>query len=76
MFHQGISLLCKIKIAISEHDLHVQDFEDFNQTLSHERLNEVNAWKLLIERWEEDRSQLNPFKITSKHTPFCFVLAS
>jgi len=76
MFHQGISLLRKIKIAIPERDLHVRDFEDFNQTLSHERLNEVNAWKLSIERWEEDRSQPNPFEITSKRTPCCFVLAS
>ncbi|KAG1830659.1 hypothetical protein EV424DRAFT_1534995 [Suillus variegatus] len=62
----GISLLRKIKIAIPECDLHIRDFEDFNQTLSHERLNEVNAWKLSIERWEEDRSQPNPFEITSK----------
>ncbi|KAG2029337.1 hypothetical protein BDR03DRAFT_987823, partial [Suillus americanus] len=62
----GISLLCKIKIAIPERDLHVRDFEDFDQMLSHKRLNEVNAWKLLIERWEEDRSQPNPFEIMSK----------
>jgi hypothetical protein len=56
MFHQGISLLRKIKITIPECNLHIQDFEDFNQMLSHEQLNEVNAWKLSIERWEEDRS--------------------
>ncbi|KAG1843773.1 hypothetical protein DFJ58DRAFT_717719 [Suillus subalutaceus] len=53
----GSRLLHRIKTAIPEY---------FNQMLSHERLNEVNAWKSLIERWEEDRSQPNPFEIMSK----------
>ncbi|KAG1737727.1 hypothetical protein EDB19DRAFT_1895738 [Suillus lakei] len=69
----GSHLLRRIKITIPERDLHVQDFEDFNQTLSHKRLNEVNTWKSAIERWEEDRSQPNPFEIKSKHKPYVFL---
>lgn len=74
MFHQGISLLRKIKSAIPERELHVRDFEDFDRTLSQERPNEVETWKSAVEIWEEDRSQPNPFEIKSKRKPYVLPL--
>ncbi|KAG1724212.1 uncharacterized protein EDB91DRAFT_1239993 [Suillus paluster] len=40
---------------IPQHDQHLADFNDFNDTL----------WKLAIEGWEADRSQTNPFEVTT-----------
>lgn len=51
--------------AIPQHDQHLADFNDFNDTLVAEQPEEVARWKLAIEGWEADRSQTNPFEVTT-----------
>ncbi|KAG2110013.1 hypothetical protein DEU56DRAFT_874489 [Suillus clintonianus] len=62
-FH--ISLFRKLVAAIPQRDQHLIDFNDFNDTLIAERPEEVARWKLAIEGWEADRSQTNPFEVTT-----------
>ncbi|KAG0704199.1 hypothetical protein DFH29DRAFT_873979 [Suillus ampliporus] len=61
----GISLLQKLKAAILEHDQHQWDFDEFNETLITERLEEVGRWKQGVEEWEADMSATNPFSPTT-----------
>ncbi|KAG2029310.1 hypothetical protein BDR03DRAFT_881153 [Suillus americanus] len=62
-FH--ISLFRKLVVAIPQRDQHLIDFNDFNDTLVAERPEEVARWKQAIEGWEADRSQTNPFEVTT-----------
>lgn len=68
---QDISLFRKLVAAIPQRDQHLIDFNDFNDTLVAERPEEVARWKQAIEGWEADRSQTNPFEVT---TTSAFVL--
>ncbi|KAG1852112.1 hypothetical protein DFJ58DRAFT_885682 [Suillus subalutaceus] len=61
----GVSLLSKMKTVIPERDQHQQDFDDFHLTLMEERPGEVAQWKEVVENWEGDASNKNPFEITT-----------
>jgi hypothetical protein len=64
-WYQDIILFRKLVAAIPQRDQHLTDFNDFNDTLVAERLEEVTQWKVAIEGWEADRSQMNPFEVTT-----------
>ncbi|KIM79183.1 hypothetical protein PILCRDRAFT_10597 [Piloderma croceum F 1598] len=54
----GAGLLCKLKNAMPEHAEHVWDFMEFSETLP---ATEVSEWTEMVERWEEDNTEINPF---------------
>ncbi|KAG2054965.1 hypothetical protein BDR06DRAFT_982211 [Suillus hirtellus] len=49
------------KVANLEHYQHQRDFDEFNETLITEHLEEVGRWKQGVEEWEADMSATNPF---------------
>ncbi|KAG2346965.1 hypothetical protein BDR05DRAFT_974119 [Suillus weaverae] len=59
----GISLLSKIKTAISECEQHQCDFDEFNHALTEEWSSEVAQWKEVVESWESNHSSKNLFEI-------------
>ena len=59
----GAGLLRKIKNAIPDRNEHVRDFLQFSESLL---ASSVLQWSEMVEYWEKDNTQLNPFAPTVK----------
>ncbi|KAG2101317.1 uncharacterized protein F5147DRAFT_812283 [Suillus discolor] len=58
----GVFLLQKLKDAIPQRDQHISDLVDFEDAIPAESL---ATWRTMVEGWETDRSNANPFDSAS-----------
>jgi hypothetical protein len=59
----GTSLLRKIKIAGPDRSVHVSEFMEFTKSLPAET---VLEWSEMVEKWELNNKEVNPFVPTVK----------
>ncbi|KAH7905780.1 hypothetical protein BJ138DRAFT_1017239 [Hygrophoropsis aurantiaca] len=58
LYHLGVGLCKKLKVAMGESTKHVSDFLEFQQAVSEG----VAQWQIEVEEWEADRTKPNPFE--------------
>ena len=64
------TFLARIKKAVPERNSQVKAFEQYDAALPHEA---TTRWRHMVEAWEADRSQPNPFQLKrpSEYTFSC-----
>jgi hypothetical protein len=64
------TFLQKVKDAVPERSTHTLAFENLNDSLDPE---DTKEWTEMVEAWEDDAMQPNPFQVTPSHR-FFFIL--
>ncbi|KAH7906735.1 hypothetical protein BJ138DRAFT_1219206 [Hygrophoropsis aurantiaca] len=58
LYHLGVALRKKLRVAVVERQKHVDDFMEFKAAVPVESVH----WQVLVENWEADASKPNPFE--------------